>query len=174
LTLLHIFRGGDYYRVADVDWSDPLDGSFAQTKGGRWNPPGSFPVVYLNATEELARTLVRAQMNSVGVEPEELDPVEGPLLVTSHVSGEEFVDIVSDDGCIAAGLPTSYPLNTSGERIGHAECQPIGVEAWDRGEPGIACRTPNQGAPAQAEELAWFERDHRLTASEARTFAEWY
>jgi hypothetical protein len=174
LTLLHVSRGGDYYRLADVDWRDPLDGSFPRDAGGRWNPPGSFPVVYLNATEDVARALVRARMNSVGIEPEEIDPVEGPLLVTAHVPGAEFVDIVTDEGCINAGLPVSYPLGPSGERIGHADCQPIGLRAWDTGEWGIACRSATQNAPSQAEELAWFERDDRLTASRARPFDEWY
>ncbi len=174
MNVLHISRGGNYYRLADVDWSDPLDGSFSQAKGGRWNPPGSFPVVYLNATEDVARALVRARMNSVAIEPEELDPIEGPLLVRSHVPGEDFVDIITDKGCIAAGLPDTYPLDTNGKRIGQADCQPIGVEAWKTGDPGIACRSATQGAPAQVEELAWFQRDHRLMSSETRTFAEWY
>src|SRR5439155_19886109 len=38
LTLRTIARVGDYLRVADPDWYDPLDGGFAKLRGGRWNP----------------------------------------------------------------------------------------------------------------------------------------
>ena len=40
---VHVWR-----RITDPAWTDPLDPSFAQRQGGRWNPPGSFPTLYLN------------------------------------------------------------------------------------------------------------------------------
>jgi len=43
-------RGGPYLRVADPGWEDPLDGSYAANRGGRWNPPESFAVVYLTSS----------------------------------------------------------------------------------------------------------------------------
>ena len=41
-------RAGRYFRVADPDWDEPLEGSYSARLGGRWNPSGSFPVCYLN------------------------------------------------------------------------------------------------------------------------------
>ena len=35
-----------WWRIADPAWTNPLDPSFAQRRGGRWNPPGSFPTLY--------------------------------------------------------------------------------------------------------------------------------
>ncbi len=32
-------------RIADPAWENPLDPGFAGRRGGRWNPPDSFPVV---------------------------------------------------------------------------------------------------------------------------------
>ena len=37
-----------WWRIADPAWSNPLDPDFAWRRGGRWNPPDSFPVLYLN------------------------------------------------------------------------------------------------------------------------------
>ena len=35
-----------WWRIADPAWTNPLDPSFAQRQGGRWNPPDSFPTLY--------------------------------------------------------------------------------------------------------------------------------
>lgn len=55
MTFRRVRRGGIFHRLADPDWDDPLDGSYAKVHGGRWNPPESFPVLYLNADENVAR-----------------------------------------------------------------------------------------------------------------------
>ena len=54
----HIRRGELYFRVADPNRRNPLDGSYAAKSGGRWNPPNSFPVVYLNRDIRVARANV--------------------------------------------------------------------------------------------------------------------
>ena len=38
----------EWWRIADPAWTNPLDPSFAQRQGGRWNPPDSFPTLYLD------------------------------------------------------------------------------------------------------------------------------
>ena len=40
--------GHEWLRIADPGWRDPLDPTFAQRFGGRWNPPDSFPTLYFN------------------------------------------------------------------------------------------------------------------------------
>ena len=32
-----------WWRIADSAWTNPLEPTFAQRQGGRWNPPDSFP-----------------------------------------------------------------------------------------------------------------------------------
>jgi hypothetical protein len=44
-----------WLRVAGPGWIHPLDPGFARHHGGRWNPPGSFPTLYLNADPVVAR-----------------------------------------------------------------------------------------------------------------------
>jgi hypothetical protein len=172
--MLTILRGGDYYRVADPSWTDPLTGHFAKERGRRWNPPGSFPVVYLNRDEAVARANVARLYAGRPYGPEDFKRGPAPDLVTVQVAGDDYVDIVTDAGCVAAGLPTSYPLDATGVVIGHEVCQPIGQDVWDAGHPGIACRSAAPGASADGEELAWFARGRRLTALKVRSFADWF
>lgn len=169
----HIARGGRYVRVADPGWRDPLSGEHARRSGGRWNPPGSFAVVYLNASRSVARAQVRHKLEPRGIRPEDLAPEQGPLLIETDVPEDRFVDAVTDRGLGSLGLPASYPADPSGSPIAHADCQPIGRRAWDEGEPGIACRSAAGTAPAGGEELAHFAR-RPLRARASERFADWY
>ncbi len=169
----HIARGGRYVRVADPDWRDPLSGEHARRSGGRWNSPGSFDVIYLNASRSVARAQVRHRLEPRGIRPEDLDPEQGPLLIQTDVPEDRFVDAVSDRGLASLGLPASYPVDPGGSSISHAVCQPISQRAWDGGEPGIACRSAAQTAPVGGEELAYFAR-RPLRAQGAERFADWY
>src|SRR5207247_831120 len=81
-------RGGDYLRVADHAWAHPLDGRFSALRGGRWNPPGSFPVVYLCRTVEVARAVLYQKLAQHPYGPEDLDPVRAPVLVATVVRDE--------------------------------------------------------------------------------------
>ena len=58
----HVTRSGRFVRVADPDWRQPLDPSFAAVRGGRWNPPSSFPVLYLCSTPAVAREVVLGRL----------------------------------------------------------------------------------------------------------------
>ncbi len=169
-----ITRGGEYCRVADPSWTDPLTGQFAKERGRRWNPPGSFPVVYLNRDEAVARANVARLYAGRPYGPEDFRRGSAPDLVTVQVEEEDYVDVVTDAGCEAAGLPRSYPLDAGGAVVPHAVCQPIGQTAWDAGIPGIACRSAAPGAPTDGEELAWFARGRRLLPQDVRKFADWF
>lgn len=169
----HIRRGGRYLRVADPSWRDPLSGEYSRTRGGRWNAPGAFGVVYLNRSLDLARALVRAQLEDHGIRPEDILPDAGPVLVTTTVSDESFVNAVTDAGLRSVNLPTTYPLDSGGKIIAHRVCQPIGQLAWDSGEQGIACRSATRGAPAEGEELAYFARK-KLREESRQEFASWF
>jgi len=70
-----------WWRIADPAWADPLDPRFAQQRGGRWNPPDSFPTLYLNEDIVTARLNLRAFIAAWPYEPEDLRDDTGPMLV---------------------------------------------------------------------------------------------
>ncbi|HEX6331127.1 MAG TPA: RES domain-containing protein [Actinomycetota bacterium] len=171
----HVRRGGRYLRVADPSWVRPLDPRYARERGGRWNPPGSFPVVYLFSALDVARSFVLGRFEGHPYDAFDLVPETGPDLVETEVPPERFVDVVTAEGCLAAGLPITYPRDEDGSPIPHERCRPIGERAWDRGEPGIACRSATARRNDSGEELAWFARGPRgLRTRRRRAFAEWW
>lgn len=171
MTRPTVARGGPYYRVADPAWDDPLDGRHAAAHGGRWNPPGSFPVVYLNRAVDTARRNVDRLLAGQPYGPEDLVPDEAYVLVEADVPRARYLDVVTEDGCAACGLPTAYPRYADGTPVEHARCHPIGVAAHDAGLPGVACRSAAPGAAAGDEELACF-----TAVAETRRWAfdTWY
>lgn len=90
------------------------------------------------------------------------------------MENDHFADVVTSRGCVSAGLLPIYPVGDDGTAVGWERCPAVGQEAWDAGQPGIACRSAAEGAPARGEELAWFCRQRRLTPLERRPFGEWY
>lgn len=168
----HVQRGGPYVRMADPDWEEPLSPEYARQHGGRWNPPASFGVVYLNATVDVARAQVGHKLEPRGIRPEDLDDESGPVLVATTVPRSDYVDAVGDEGLVDLGLPRSYPLDDAGQPIPHTRCQPIGLRAWNEDEPGIACRSA--AVPAgNGEELAFFAR-RDLKSNQVDSFSAWY
>lgn len=174
MTFEWLERGGEYHRVADPDWDDPLSGAYARDRGGRWNAPGSFPVVYLNADRATARANLLRKLEGRPYGVEDLAPEEAPDLVETRVPRALYVDVLSDDGCTAAGLPATYPRDPEGDEIGWDVCQPIGERAWSADAPGIACRSAAIAVEEGGEELAWFERGTRLGIEARRPFEEWF
>jgi hypothetical protein len=159
-------------RVADPSWHDPLSGEYAHARGGRWNPPGAFGVVYLNASLEVARALVRSRLEDRGIRPEDVLPEVGPVLIHTFVPEDDYVNAVTEGRLRALGLPASYPLDDRGSLVPHSACQPIGQRAVDAGERGIACRSATRDAPAHGEEFAYFGHD-RLRARDTQPFTDW-
>lgn len=172
--LRHLERGGRLHRVADPDWADPLDVTYSRASGGRWNGPGSFGVLYLNATVEVARANIARLYANLPYGPEDLDPDRAPVLVGVDVEAAGYVDAVTEGGLSAMGLPDTYPLDASGEVVPHEICQPMGQAAFDDAELGIACRSAAPGA--DGEELAWFALPGRVlpTRSDTTSFDDWY
>jgi hypothetical protein len=172
--LRRIRRSGRYLRVTEPDWEEPLDGTHAAQRGGRWNPPESFPVVYLCRSVEVARANVYRLLADQPYGPEDLRPEAAPVLVVTTVPRRHYLDVITDAGCRAVGLPATYPRDSSRRLIGHARCQRIGERAWAEGLPGVASRSAASTAPRDGEELAYFVRDRRLVARETISFEEWF
>ncbi len=167
--------GHGWLRIADPRWSDPLDPSFGR-RGGRWNPPNSFPVLSLNQDLVTCRLNLRSFIAGWPYQPEDLNDRSGPVLVEAVIPrAQRVADIHSQMGLVSAGLSTSYPLDGRGRPIGHDRCQPIGREARRLGLRGVRCRSAR--APDGAgRELAWFpaSRRSRARAASIRSFESWY
>lgn len=170
----HVDRGGRVFRVADPDWEDPLDSSFAAQTGGRWNPPGSFGVLYLNDSVAVARANVARLFAGRPYGPEDLDNRAAPILLDINVPVERYADATTDQGLVRLGLPTTYPHDSAGRIVQHSICQPMGQAVHDDAESGVACRSAAVGAGR--EELAWFELPSRprLTVAATKLFEEWF
>jgi RES domain-containing protein len=168
-------RGGAGNRLAEPHWADPLDTTFSKQHGGRWNAPGSYGVLYLNTTEQMARIQVEHRLAGHPYEIEDLDDAAQHDLVEVDVTETDALDLVSDDGLDAVGLPVSYPLDGSGQPVTHAQCHRVGQAAYDELLPAIACRSSAAGAAKTDEELAVFDRDAEIvTQTGRRPFADWY
>ena len=166
-----IRRGGPYLRVAEPGWADPLDGRFAAQRGGRWNPPESFPVVYLCRSLEVARANVYRKLAGQPYGPEDLQPESGPVLVRTTVPDDRYLNVITDAGCRDAGLPATYPLDSRRRIVPWRRCQPIGLRTWEAGVRGVAARSAATGGGG--EELAYFGR-RRLRRGAVRSFEEWF
>lgn len=168
--------GHEWYRICDADWDDPLVGSFAKTRGGRWNPPGSWATLYLN--EDLVTARINLDLFVAGwpYEPEDLDDATGPhLAVATLPRNQRVADLHTVDGVAAVGLPATYPTDAAGVLVPHGTCQPVGEQVHAAGHRGIRCRSAT--APHGAgRELAWFPATSRSRAHlvDRKTFADWF
>jgi hypothetical protein len=118
-------------------------------------------VTYLNADLATAQANAERYLHMIGglaIEVEDFDVSELPVAVPCIVGEIEVLDVVTDSGCRSVGLSATYPLDAAGHTVSHATCQPIGRQAYDDGQSGVACRSAALQSPVSAEELAWFDR----------------
>ena len=165
-----------WWRVADRAWTDPLDPSFAGRRGGRWNPPDSFPVLYLNEDRMTSWLNLLAFIADWPYEPEDLRDDTGPVLVGCTLPFRQTVcDAHTDAGLRAAGLPPTYPLDEAGRVVPHARCRPIGVRAKAGSLRGVHARSA-RSRDGRGRELAWFPAATRSRARQVVTlvFSEWF
>ena len=157
-------EGHQWWRIARADWRDPLDPTYAVDRGGRWNPPGSFPTLYCNEDQATALVNLRRFIAGWPYEPEDLRDDTGPVLVGAVLPRDQrVVEIHTSAGLRVVGLPDTYPHDHAGRLVAHDRCQPIGVAAKERGLRGVRCRLAS--APLGAgRELAWFPATARSRA----------
>ena len=163
-----------WLRVADPTWEDPLDPSYAATRGGRWNPPASFPTLYLNEDVRTARGQVLTLLRGSPVTPEDLDP-GFDLVVATLPRSQDVADAVGEAGLEALGLPSTYPRHGNGRPVRHDVCQPIGVAVKDAGLRGVHARSAATD-DGTGRELAWFPaRESSIATLEDRLhFVDWW
>ena len=166
----------EWSRICEAGWDDPLDPTFAQARGGRWNPPGSWPTLYLNEDVVTARLNLTLFIANWPYEPEDLADDTGPHLAVAQLPRNQRVaDLHSPEGVAAAGLPASYPLDAAGELVSHDRCQPIGEQVPAAGLRGIRCRSA-QAPHGAGREVAWFQATSRSHAHliARRPYTEWF
>lgn len=169
-------EGHVWLRVAEVSWTDPLDPTYAAVRGGRWNPPNSYPTLYLNEDRITARLNLGGFIADWPYEPEDLRADTGPVLVHANLPARQRVaDVHSVSGVAAVGLPANYPLDEQGNLVGHEICQPIGRTVKTAGLRGVRARSARATVGA-GRELAWFPATSRSRARRktVQFFDEWY
>lgn len=168
--------GHTWLRIADPRWSDPLDPGSAARRGGRWNPPDSFPALYLNEDVVTARMNLRRFAREWPYAPEDLRSDTAPVLVSARLPRlQRVADVHSAFGVGSVGLPHTYPLDGAGRLIPHEVCQPIGADVHDRALRGVRCRSAPSPLGA-GRELAWFPATNRSRARRLATapFETWF
>lgn len=167
--------GHDWLRVADSEWDDPLDPTYAATVGGRWNPPGSFPTLYLNEDLATARAQVIALLEGSPVQPDDID--DGfDLVIATLPRSQPVANAHDDEGLDRLGLPVTYPRYRNGRPVRHDVCQPIGRAIHDAGLRGIRARSAVT-EDGSGRELAWFPARESSRATLVRRLpyrAWWY
>lgn len=168
--------GHRWLRICQHDWDDPLDPTFAQRAGGRWNPPDSWRTLYLNEDLVTARLNLDLFVADWPYEPEDLRSDTGPHLAVANLPrNQQVVDVHTPEGVAAVGLPVGYPLTADGSLIEHGLCQRVGGQVHTADLRGIRCRSAR--APRGAgRELAWFpaSRASRATLIDRLGFGQWY
>lgn len=169
-------NGWHWWRIAEAGWVQPLDPSYAQARGGRWNPPNSFATLYLNEDKVSARLNLRRFVNGWPYEPEDLRSETGPVLVCATLPRDQAVcDAHTPDGIAALNLPATYPVDGSGKPVSHASCQRIGAEVKAGNLRGVRARSA-QSPDGTGRELAWFPATDKNGAQRINTlrFDHWY
>lgn len=160
---LRLPEGRVWLRVADPEWTNPLDPSHAATHGGRWNAPGSFSVLYLNADVVTARSQIDRMLDTTAVRPDDLEDDAYLLIPVQLPRRQRVADAVSDEGVSSLGLPAEYPRGEDGETVPHAPCQAIGAGIHEARLRGVWCRSAATQS-GTGRELAWFPASSRSVA----------
>lgn len=163
-----------WLRVAKPDWEDPLDPSYARDNGGRWNPPRSFPVLYLNADVVTARLQIERMCEGTPVTPDDLLDDAYVLAAATLPPAQSAADAVSDEGLRALALAETYPLDRRGARVSHSTCSAVGAELEHHRIRGIWCRSACTD-DGRGRELAWFSGTQNAGAvwDEPLPFGSW-
>jgi RES domain-containing protein len=140
---------------------DPRSGEGARRAGGRFNPPRSFPVIYLCLTRPCVVAELTAQAARQSIAVDDLLPRE---LWALSMQLERVIDLTSRETLTKLGLDT--PDLTSPD---HALTQHIGEAAHERGYHAV--RSPS--ATGVDEILAVFPQNLGAATIDLELVARW-
>jgi hypothetical protein len=161
--------------VADSAWEDPLDATWADRTGGRWNTPGDGPTLYLNADLATARAQIPRMLQGTAIDPEDLrDDAPYVVVPVTLPSRQRVADATSDTGLVALGLPRTYPSRPRGGEVPWSACRRAARDVRAARLRGVSARsaaTPD----GFGRELAWFPASgaRARAAGGPLEFAEW-
>jgi hypothetical protein len=164
-----------FWRVADTSWDDPMDPTWADRAGGRWNAPGDGATLYLNADLDTARAQIARMLLNTAIDVEDLRDDAPFVAVPVRLPARQRVaDATTDLGLVALGLPRTYPARPRGGQVGWTTCRRVARTVRAARLRGVLARsaaTPD----GSGRELAWFPaRGARaLQSGDAVAFAEW-
>lgn len=171
----------EWLRISEAKWRDPLDPGFAAIGGGRWNPPASWPTLYLNEDVVTARLNLRLFIAFWPYEPEDLRDDTGPVLAVATLPHRQSVaDAHTPAGVAALDLPATYPLDGRARLVPHGPCQAAGRRVLEAGVRGVRCRSARApdgaGREVAGREVAWFPATKRSRATLVRRlrFDAWF
>lgn len=130
---------GTLFRTVPHSSQTPLSSQFAYNLGGRWNPPGSFPVLYTSASVAGVRAFVDWQSDYYGIQWADRAPEDQPDLLVLTIEGS-FADVATESGLTFYGLPKTYPIGYQGAEA-WTITQPIGASIYAAGWPGLVTRS---------------------------------
>lgn len=167
--------GQHWLRVADASWADPLDPTYADRFGGRWNSPGDGPTLYLCEDLAVARAQLQRLLDPTPVDVTDLADDAPFVLVTAVLPDRQRVaDASTDIGLRSLGLPASYPLGPRGGKVPWRECRRAAHLVRATSLHGVLARSAVvETGPGR--ELAWFPAGKaRATAvGKPRPYARW-
>jgi RES domain len=139
--------------------------------GGRWNAPGAFGALYLNADVDAARANARRFLQVIfgpNVLPEDIAEQSLPDVADFGVSETEFADALSRKGRRALRLAPHYAPGQ-----GYPRCRAAGARVYCAGEAGIATTS---AVDDDREELTIFDRAVPTLVRPGRRqrFVSWY
>lgn len=139
---------GPVYRYINHRYNEPMDGRPSMRRGGRWNAPGSFPVVYTSCSIDVAVANLWRRYEGEVAQPWDESEEEQADLYEIQIDQDGLVDIASPAGIAGVGLPSTYPSN-----VPRTTTQPIGRRLHREGRPGVWCRS---AALPSGQEVALF------------------
>lgn len=168
-----LVAGHHWLRLCEASWANPLDATYSQRKGGRWNPPDSWPTLYLNEDILTARANLVLFTRGWPFEPEDLAEGAGPQVVVVELpADQEVADAHSPAGLESVDLPTTYPVHANGRPVTHQTCQKVGRQVKAADLAGVHARSAQLVA---GRELAWFPGESDSATLVRRVdFATWY
>ena len=93
-TAPHIAYVGEAFRHMAARWDQPLSGEGARIRGGRFNPPDSFPVLYLCTTRPCTVAELQYLGDRLMLDVESLLP---RVLFRYETSLDRVLDLTSDE-----------------------------------------------------------------------------
>jgi hypothetical protein len=162
-----------WLRVVRPEYADPFDISFAQAQGGRWNPPGTWPTLYLNEDIATVHAQLRHMFTGRGIEPDDLND-DAPLHLAACTlpRRQRVADAHTVTGLKELNLPATYPVNRRGNPVGRGATQSIGGTVHAAESRGVWYASAAQ----LGREVAWFPASGsaaRPAWTTSKPFGDW-